>query len=52
VASARLAVRSMEQTATFENYAEVAALYFHLSWGENEPVTRSQFSNPGVVTFH
>jgi tetratricopeptide (TPR) repeat protein len=52
VTSARLAEKAMEQTATFENYAEVAALYFNLSWGENEPVTRSQFANPGIVSFH
>jgi len=52
VAAKRLSEKAMEQTATFENYAEVAALYFHLSWGANEPVTRSQFVNPGVVTFH
>lgn len=51
-ASARLGHEAMLRTATFENYAEVAALYFHLSWGDNEPVTRSQFSNPSVVSFH
>lgn len=52
VASERLAQAALANTATFENYAEVAALYFHLSWGDNEPVTRSQFSNPTVVSFH
>jgi hypothetical protein len=31
-------------------YAE--ALNFHLSWRDDEPVIRSQFSNPAVVTFH
>jgi tetratricopeptide (TPR) repeat protein len=51
-ASERLGREALAQTATFENYAEVAALYFHLSWGDNEPVTRSQFANPGVVSFH
>jgi hypothetical protein len=30
-------------------YAE--ALNFH-SWRDDEPVIRSQFSNPAVVTFH
>ena len=50
--AARLEREALAQTATFENYAEVAALYFHLSWGENEPVIRNQFSNPGVVSFH
>jgi tetratricopeptide (TPR) repeat protein len=40
------------ENASFENYAEVATLYFHLSWRNNEPVKRSKFSNPGIVTFH
>jgi hypothetical protein len=51
-AAKRFEEEALWQTATFENYAEVAALYFHLSWGENEPVTRNTFSNPGVVSFH
>lgn len=44
--------RALENTATFENYAEVAALYFHLAWGNNRPVELNKFSNPTVVTFH
>jgi tetratricopeptide (TPR) repeat protein len=44
--------RALENTATFENYAEVAALYFHLSWKNNEPVIRNKFSNPAIVSFH
>jgi tetratricopeptide (TPR) repeat protein len=51
-AAARLEREAMAQTASFENYAEVAALYFHLSWGDNQPITRSEFANPGVVSFH
>jgi tetratricopeptide (TPR) repeat protein len=51
-AADRLHRQAQESAATFENYAEVAALYFHLSWRDDEPVIRSQFSNPEVVTFH
>jgi len=51
-AAADLRRRALESATTFENYAEVAALYFHLSWQDNQPVTRSKFSNPEVVTFH
>lgn len=51
-AAAALHRKALENTATFENYAEVAALYFHLSWRDNEPVIRNKFSNPSVVTFH
>jgi tetratricopeptide (TPR) repeat protein len=50
--SERLEREAMSHTATFENYSEVAALYFRLAWGDNQPVTRSKFSNPTVVTFH
>ena len=52
VAAARLEQEALARTATMENYAEVAALYFHLSWGDNEPVTRSKFANPDIVSFH
>ena len=41
-----------EAASSFENYAEIATLYFHLSWRDNEPVKRSKFANPGIVTFH
>jgi tetratricopeptide (TPR) repeat protein len=51
-AAARLATQAAAQMATFENYAEVAALYFHLSWEDNQPITRSEFANPGIVSFH
>jgi tetratricopeptide (TPR) repeat protein len=52
VAAAHLAQEALARSASLENYAEVAALYFHLSWGDNEPVMRSQFSNPKVVSFN
>jgi tetratricopeptide (TPR) repeat protein len=51
-AADRLTRQAMEQTASFENYAEVAALYFQLSWGDNQPITRNEFTNPGIVAFH
>jgi hypothetical protein len=50
--AARYAQEALARTASMENYAEVAALYFHLSWEEGGPVTRSQFSNPNIVSFH
>ena len=37
-------------TTAAENVGELAALYFHLAWRGNEPVTPSRFSAPGVVT--
>jgi hypothetical protein len=44
--------QAMLNTTTLENYGEVATLYFHLSWRDNEAVTLSKFNNPSVVTFH
>jgi hypothetical protein len=51
-AATELRQRTLQSSETFENYGEVATLYFHLSWQDNQPVTRSKFSNPAVVTFH
>jgi Tfp pilus assembly protein PilF len=51
-AADRLDRTAREATAKLENYSEVAALYFHLSWLDNQPVTLNKFSNPTVVTFH
>ena len=44
--------KSREVSATFENYGEVAALYFQLAWRDDQPVTLNKFSNPTIVTFH
>ena len=44
--------RAQENAATFENYAEVAALYFHLAFENNRPVELNKFSNPKGVSFH
>jgi tetratricopeptide (TPR) repeat protein len=52
VAAADLRRKALMTTATFENYAEVAALYFRLSWKGNEPVIRNDFAPPAVVTLH
>jgi len=43
---------ALVEAATIENYGEVAALYFHLAWQDNEPVSLSKFTNPSIVTFH
>jgi tetratricopeptide (TPR) repeat protein len=51
-AAADLRLQALQATETFENYAEIAALYFQLSWRDNQPVARSKFSNPTIVTFH
>ena len=48
----RYAHQAQLNSATFENYAELAALYFRLSWRDNEEVNLNKFSNPSVVSFH
>ena len=44
--------KAREVAATFENYGEVAALYFQLAWRDDQPVTLNKFANPTIVTFH
>jgi tetratricopeptide (TPR) repeat protein len=43
---------ALERSGNFENYAEVAALYFQLAWQDNQPVTRNKFINPSPVGLH
>lgn len=51
-AAARYHQQARLNSAAFENYGEVATLYFHLSWRDNEAVMLSRFNNPSVVSFH
>jgi tetratricopeptide (TPR) repeat protein len=44
--------KAREVSATFENFGEVAALYFQLAWRDDQPVTLNKFANPTIVTFH
>lgn len=48
--AARLRKVALQNTATVENYGELAALYFQVSWRDKEAITRSRFTNPEVVT--
>ena len=48
----RLHQRALAASANFENYAEVAALYFRLTWRQNQPVMRSIFANPDQTSPH
>jgi len=41
--SARYEQLALAQTATFENYAEVASLYFHLSWAKTNRYAQPVF---------
>jgi tetratricopeptide (TPR) repeat protein len=52
VAAEDLHQKAMAASGGFENYAEVATLYFQLAWRDNQPVTRSMFANPANVSFH
>ncbi len=53
VGAAALRHQALEATGdAFENYAEVAALYFHLSWQDDQPVMRNKFAALAPVTFH
>ena len=43
---------ALDASVFFENYAEVAVLYFQLAWRDHQPVITSLFRNPAVVSFH
>lgn len=45
-AAAQLHENALAATKYFENYAEIAALYFRMAWRGGEPVMRSPFGNP------
>ena len=49
-AARRLRREAFQANDSLENYAEVAALYFSLSWKDNMPLTESPFRNPEVAT--
>ena len=48
----QLHIKARQSNATFENYAEIATLYFKLAWKDNHPLTRSPYSNPDTVTLN
>jgi tetratricopeptide (TPR) repeat protein len=41
--------RAAAATIYFENYAEIAALYFRMAWHAGEPIMRSPFTNPPAL---
>ena len=43
--------RAREETESFENYAEVAVLYFHLAWQDNKPVEQNKFNVSKPLTY-
>jgi len=44
--------QALDAAGSFENYAEIATLYFQLAWQDNQPVVRSKFVNPAKVSLH
>jgi tetratricopeptide (TPR) repeat protein len=50
--SAELRQKALEAAGTFENYPEIATLYFQLAWQDGAPLRRSKFNNPEVMSFH
>jgi tetratricopeptide (TPR) repeat protein len=51
-AAARMHRKALENSVKFENYSEVATLYFRLAWRDNQPMMRSPYSNPDIVGLH
>ena len=50
VAAHKLHQKALQNSAEFENYAEIAALYFRLAWRDNMSIMRSRYRNPGRET--
>ena len=48
LAAAKMHQKALENSGEFENYAEIATLYFRLAWRDNMSVMRSRYSNPGA----
>jgi len=44
--------KALEMSNSFENYSEIATLYFRLTWHDNQPMMRSPFSNPELGRIH
>jgi tetratricopeptide (TPR) repeat protein len=45
----RLREKARENSIYFENYAEVATLYFELAWRDKQKLQRSKYSNPNIA---
>jgi tetratricopeptide (TPR) repeat protein len=48
-AAQRLHLRALENADMFENFSEVAALWFQLAWRDDQPLSRNQFTNPTML---
>jgi len=51
-AAAALHRQALANSVRFENFGELATLYFRLGWQPGQPVTRNKYINPTLVTFH
>lgn len=51
-AADRMHLKALENSIAFENYGEIATLYFRLAWRNNEPMMRSPFTNPRLGAMH
>jgi tetratricopeptide (TPR) repeat protein len=48
----RMHQQALSVADQFENYAEIATLYFRLAWQDDQPVVRSKFTNPAAKSLH
>ena len=51
-AATALRNRALANTVRFQNIGELAVLYFQPSSQPGQPLTRSKFANPTLITFH
>ncbi len=46
----RLHLKARESHSAFENYAEIASLYFQLAWRDHQKLTHSRYGNADTVS--
>ena len=51
-AAIQMHLKALENSASFENYAEIATLYFRLAWQDNAAVVLNPYSRPEKTPQH
>jgi tetratricopeptide (TPR) repeat protein len=50
LAAERMRNKAIENSLYFENYGELAVLYFEVAWRDGQPLERNKYGNPAFVS--
>jgi tetratricopeptide (TPR) repeat protein len=50
MAAERMRNKAIENSLYFENYGELAVLYFEVAWRDGQPLQRNKYGNPAFVS--